>query len=220
MGIETLNPKCSEDVAAVAALHRIYLSASPVARLGDRFMREFYYTRLVEDRLFRCLICRVDGQVVGFISYTEDALGFMSRGLKKHFFLLCSVMLRSLFERPTLVSSLILVLRAMMERGKAARESEAPRLGEAMSMAVLPGFENYVASGGTSRLAVRLFLTAAEELRRSGANRVQLMVQPSNLAANLFYSALGCSFEKIEHAGMVIHRYIYHLQPAEKEASS
>jgi ribosomal protein S18 acetylase RimI-like enzyme len=107
-----------------------------------------------------------------------------------------------------------MVLRVMRARGGHLSGTEPPGLGEALSMAVLPEFETYVPPGGRSRVSMRLFQVAVEKMQRQGVNRVQLMVQPSNLAANLFYSSLGCTMEKTEHAGYAVHRYIYEVPPA------
>lgn len=211
MGLETLDPRNREDVKAVADLHRRHLAESPVAQLGDRFMRDFYYSRMIQDGLFGCTICRVDGTVGGFISYTADATGFMGRGLRRHFIRLCWLIGFTVLTEPRLVGNILFVLRIMRARRSEGRQEDPRGLGEAISMVVLPEFQNHVPPGGTSRLAVRLFLTAADEIRRLGGNRVQVQVQPSNRSANLFYNALGCSFERRQYAGTVIHRYVHYL---------
>src|SRR5437879_6177998 len=99
MSIERLNPRNAADVNAVAELHERYLADSPVAKMGRRFIREFYYGRLVEDGLIDCVICRVDGHVVGFMAYTGSAYDFLSRGVRHHFLALSWVMLKSLVAR-------------------------------------------------------------------------------------------------------------------------
>ena len=211
MALERLDPANREDVAAVTALHRTYLPTSPVSKLGVRFMRGVYYSRMVADGLFGCTVCRVNGRIVGFISYTADSNGFLARGLKKHFWRIAGVMALSVLERPAILGDVLFVLKLMRARRDDGRRPETAGLGEAISMAVVPEFQNHIEADGTQRLAVRLFMTAANEARRGGARRLQLQVQPSNLSANLFYSALGCSFEKVQYAGMVIHLYTYDL---------
>ena len=84
-------------------------------------------------------------------------------------------------------------------------------------MAVIPEYQSHVPPGGRKRIAVRLFESAVDYCKAQGLERVYLWVQPSNLAANLFYSAMGCPFEKIVHAGIPVHLYTYWIkgQPAE-----
>ena len=211
MSIENLDPRCAADVDSVALLHEAYLADSPVVKMGKRFIREFYYSKLVECGLIGCSVCRVDGRVVGCISYTAHPMDFMGSGLRRYFFSLCWTMLRSVTARPAMLKEILLTLRVMRSRGHESQEMDTSGLGEALSLAVLPDFQNYLPPGGRSRLAFRLFETALERMRAQGVNRVYLWVQPANRAANLMYSTMGCPFEKITRMGMVIHRYTYHV---------
>ncbi len=85
MGIEYLNPRSAADVDRVATLYEENLADSPVVLLGPRFLREFFFKKLVESDLLGCLVCRVDGNVVAFLSWTNHPGDFIGRGIKKHF---------------------------------------------------------------------------------------------------------------------------------------
>jgi hypothetical protein len=212
MGLEKFNPRNPADVNAIADLHQQYLSDSMVVGLGQPFLRDFYYRVLVEEGLFGAILCRVDGRVVGFISYTHRPLDFMSAGLRGHFLRVAWALFLGICRRPSVLKTIFHVGRLIGARREERRSTDHAGMGEAISMTVLPEYQNYVAPGGTTRLAPRLFLAAAQDLKALGMNRVLLNVQPANRAANLFYSAMGCSFEKIETAGFVIHRYIYRIK--------
>ncbi len=212
MSIELLDPNNAADVDAVAALHEAYLAGSPIMRMGKRYLRKFHYSTLVRSGLIGCTLCRIDGRVVGFISYTAYPLDFMSRGLRRYFFPLAWLMLGSVLARPALLKEILMTLRMMGERSTESRETDARGLGEALSLVVIPEFQNYIPPGGRSRVAFRLFEVAVERLREQGVDRVYLWVQPTNRAANLLYSTMGCSFEKINHLGQLVHRYTYHVK--------
>ena len=79
-------------------------------------------------------------------------------------------------------------------------------------MAVMPEYQKYIPPDGRKRVAVRLFESAVEYCRAKGLERIHLWVQPSNLAANLFYSAMGCPFEKMVFAGAPVHLYTYWIK--------
>ena len=51
-----LDPNDSESVYQVAQLHKELLTDSPIPQLGDLFMNEFYYKRLISADLINCLI--------------------------------------------------------------------------------------------------------------------------------------------------------------------
>jgi ribosomal protein S18 acetylase RimI-like enzyme len=210
MGIERLDPDNRADVIGVASLHETYLPESPVVMLGPRFIREFYYRGLVKDDLVICSICRADGRVVGFLSYTKDPTRFMMRGLRKHFLSLARVMFESLVARPKMLSDLVRVWRIMSQRNRESRE-ELPRVGEALSLAVVPEYQAYVPEGGNSRVALRLFESMTQYFRKEEIDRIRIMVQPSNRAANIFYSAMGCRFDKMVEAGVAVHRFTFYL---------
>lgn len=217
MGIERLNAANAADVNAVADLHFKFLGDSPIVALGDRFVRKFFYTTLVRDAAVVVDLCRADGKVVGFISYTRDPRHFISNAVRRHFFSLCWLMGVSVLLRPVLLKTILQTLRLMTAR---TEESQAPdpRLGEVISLVALPEYQNHVAPGGKSRLTGRLFETMLAYFRELDYERVLLFVKPENRASNIFCSIMGCQFEKTTFNGAITHRYTYHLKKAEEPA--
>lgn len=214
--IERMNPRNRSDVEAVSALHERFLSESPVARMGSAFLRDCYYSRLLASGLYDCLVCRSrkDGRVVAFITYTDKPMDFMSRGLKLHFVPVAWSVGRTVVTSPKRLRDVLHVLRLMSVRSKNS-EDRVLKAGaaEALSMAVLPEFQNSVPEGGKSRVAVRLIELMAADMRERKVSDIAFYVDPANRAANLLYSAMGCKFEKIESAGNVRHRFIYPVAP-------
>jgi len=217
VGLEALNPANEGDVEVVARLHSTLLADSPVVKMGARFLRRFYYRTLVAEALISCTVFRAEGRIVGFISYTSLPFAFMSTAVKRHFFRLSWIMLVSIVHSPKMIRELIEVVRLLAVRGSDIR-IERVGTGEALSLAVLPEFRRTMPPGSTKRVALSLFECAAEALRKQGAERILVMVQPSNRAANIFFSMLGCQMEKITWAGQPVHRYIYSLKPQAAEA--
>lgn len=218
MPIETLNPRNAADVNAVADLHLQFLGDSPIVGLGERFLRRFFYTKLVEDGSVVVTFCRQEGRIVGYISYTPDPLGFISRGVRQHFVYLCGLMTVSLLARPALFKGILLALKVMRERGP--RQKPEPGLGEVISLVTVPEFQKHVPEGGKSRLTVRLFEEMLAYFRGRGYERVHLLVLPHNRASNILCSIMGCQFEKITMAGIVTHRYTYFLNGRPESAAA
>lgn len=211
-----MDPRNRSDVEAVSVLHEKFLGDSPVARLGPAFLRDVYYSKLLADGLYDCLVCRSrkDGRVVAFISYTDKPMDFMARGLKLHFFRVAWSVYRSVLAKPQRLRDVLFVLRLMSVRSTSSDDRVLQGgAAEALSMAVLPEFQNSVPEGGKTRIAVRLIELMAADMRERNVSDIAFYVDPANRAANLLYSAMGCKFEKIQTAGTVRHRFIYPVSP-------
>jgi hypothetical protein len=212
-GVFALDANVDADVEEVADLHAQYLADSPVVVFGDVFLRRFYYGTLVRDELVRVVMCRVDGHVAGFFAYALDPLAFMTAGIRRHPFTLAWILARSVLRHPSLVGKLMMMSRMMRDRAREASGEVKPNTGEVLSLVVDRAHGRHVPPGGTSRITNRLFEVMIDRCREAGLERVQFMVQPDNLASNLFCSSLGCSMKRIRHAGHTVHRYTYEIQP-------
>jgi hypothetical protein len=213
MGIETLDPRNTADVNAVADLHLQFLGDSPIVRLGEDFLRRFFYVKLVADGDVGVTLCRHEGRIIGFISYTRDPLGFIARGARRHLFFLAWLLGTGMLARPALARDVLFTLKMMRERSGEARKAE-PGLGEVISLVTVPEFQKHIPEGGKNRLTVRLFEEMVAFFRGQGFDRVHLKVLPHNKASNILCSIMGCQFEKITEAGMTVHRYTYFLNRA------
>jgi len=215
MGIAFLDPDNAVDVDRVAALYEEHLPTSPVVRLGPRFLREFFFAQLVRDGLLGCLVCHVEGQVVAFLSWTNHPSDFIGRGIKRHFLSLSWIMLRTVLARPAFVRDLLATMRMVARRSEdGGRSGDPAGVIEAISLVVPPAFQRHVAPGGTSRLTVRLVQTLADHARTQGVTQVLYVVQPTNPASCIFFSAMGCEFEKRTYAGETVYVYTHELGAA------
>jgi hypothetical protein len=216
VSIAFLDPANAKDVEAVATLHEQLLGDSPIAQLGPRFLREFFYGTLVADRLIRVFVCHLDGGVIGFLSYTRHPLDFIGRGVKRHPFRLGRIMIATILSGDRSVSDLWKVAGYVLRRGKdqptAQAGSDQGDYIEAISLVTPPQHQKHVPPGGKSRLTIRLVETMAEQARAEGIDRVIYMVQPKNTASNLLFNALGCDFEKRTYAGVSTFCYTHRVQ--------
>ena len=214
MGIERLDPQSAGDVQDVAALHEEHLPDTPAARMGAKFLREFYYATLIEDRLLDCVICRVDRRIVGFLGYTRHPYDFIVQGARRHFGNVAGIALRSLAGRTTTIQNLCWVMRIMHARRSGSRGASGHRTAEALAMAVLPAFQRHVPTGGRSRVTIRLFETMVEHCQSEGIERILFLVQPSNRASNILFNSIGCALETVLFAGESLHRFTYEVSGA------
>jgi ribosomal protein S18 acetylase RimI-like enzyme len=211
MSIESLDPRNAGDVAAVASLHAQYLGRSLLVRLGDRFLRGFYYRLLIEDDLIRCTICRADGRIVGFIAYTKYPNNFIGRGVRQHFVRLAWLMLVSVVQRPCLLREIWEAFVTMRTR----REDVSPDqggVGEGISVATAKEYRNYVVPETGKRLAVQLWESMKHYFEDAGFDRFFVYVEPSNVASNQYCTAMGCQLVKTTLLGVPYHKFYRNIQ--------
>lgn len=215
MGIEFLDPTSAADVDHVAALYEEYLATSPVVKLGPRFLREFFFSQLAKDGLLGCLVCRVDGKVIAFLSWTNHPSDFIGRGIKRHFLKLSWIMIRSIVARPAFLGDLLATMKMVSRRSSDGGSSgDTPGVIEAISIVVPPEFQKHVPPGGKGRLTVRLVQTLAQHARGQGVEKVMYVVQPSNTSSCIFFSGMGCDFDKRTYAGQEVYVYTHDLLEA------
>lgn len=214
MSVERLDPSVEADVTAIADLHSRYLGDSPIVQFGPVFLRKFFYGTMVRDRLVGVCYYRHQGRIVGFISYNTEPLAFMTKGVRRHPFQVAWALLTGILRRPTAAVDIARVVRLMRERGDDTDSGDLDNTGEVITLVVEEAFRGFVPPDGTARVAVRLFETARELVRRNGVRQIHLLVQPDNMEANIFWISLGSSFEKTKVAGRTVHRFTYTIPPA------
>jgi len=212
MTVELLNPRAAADVEAVADLHTRYLGDSPIVALGRPFLCRFYYGKLLEERLIGCTVCRLDGQVVGFISYTLHPDDFMVRGLRRFFWYLCGMMLGTVIRKPSVLVAIWKTLRILRQRAAGTENRAGPGVGEGISVAVAPAHRDRRATEGGQRVPVALFESMIRFFDETRYQRFYVLVQPSNIASSTFCTAMGCRLENITVSGASVRRFVYDLE--------
>lgn len=187
--VREFGPRAPADVDGLAELHPELLPKSPVALLGPRFMRGFYYRDLVADGLVRGAIAYVDGEPAGFVTFTLDSDGFMGAGIRRHPVRLVAVMAVAVLAEPFRRVPAVLEARSILAHRSAA--SDEQRGAEILSLGVRPRFMRQ--RMGNALLGVGLLEGSVRRLRELGARRVRAVVDEGNTAAMLLYNALGWS---------------------------
>ena len=172
----------------------------------------------MESDLLGCLICRVDGKVIAFLSWTNHPGDFIGRGVKKHFVGLSWIMLKGIIEKPSTVKQILSALRIVSRRSEDAGSAHDPKAIEAISLVVPPKFQTFVPEGGKARTTVRLVQELAAHARQQGTERVLYVVQPRNKASSIFFAVMGCELNKRTYAGEEVYVYTHHLVERPEDA--
>ena len=166
----------AEVVADASRLHTELLPRSPLAELGEGFLRRFYYGVLPSTGAIVVRVAYLDGRAAGLIAIAANP-GALRRVAKVRAFSLFSSLACSIFASPKRIGA---ALRLMRLRGF---DDEA---GEILSFGVLP---RYRSADGAMQLPEALYAAALEYLRASGARLARAVVDRDNIEARLFYAA-------------------------------
>lgn len=192
-GPAPLDPHNEQAIAEVARLHADLLAGSMILLLGDTFTRRFYYQKLVEDGLINCDVYYDNGKAIGFLSYTAFASDFMSKGLRRHWLYLASILARSLVTEPQRLRVMLSVVSYMRMRTVDRALPEA----ELLSLAVSPREAALHARRTGKRVSVELFWSAQRYFHARGIRSFQAVVEASNRRVLQFYRELGCRIEEL-----------------------
>ena len=175
--------------AILTNLHTELLAHSPIVLMGPRFMREFYYQSLPRDGLICGAIAYVAGQPAGFIVGTDDADGFMSKAIGKHWIKIVWIMLKSLIANPKRAAA---VYEAFDINRNVQAETLGSEVGELLSFGVLPQYRTrkFVVSSGV-QVSRDLLSDIVDQLRSTKARRLRAIVDKDNIEAQLFYRSNG-----------------------------
>jgi ribosomal protein S18 acetylase RimI-like enzyme len=178
--------KCAASHAA--DLHGELLATSPVARMGNPFMRDVYYGALVAADLAVAHVAYVDGEPAGFLTATNDPERFMSHGLLRRPWRTGWGLARALLSRPTRLA----VLWETLTLNAARQAEDAAPTGELLSFGVREPYRRptFIRSRGI-RVGQALLDTAIAALKARGAQRARAIVDADNLPAQFFYRGAG-----------------------------
>jgi ribosomal protein S18 acetylase RimI-like enzyme len=185
--------------ADLAQLHAALLPGSPIALLGGRFMKKFYYRILPREGVIFGAVAYVDECPAGFIVATDDPAGFMRSGLRRSWPYLIWVLGGSVLLTPKSVMAILEAAKVMHSRPRArGRQNE----GEILSFGVAPEYREarFIRQTGL-RLSHDLLVIALDLLRAKKIRLIRATVSADNTPAKLFYSGLGWSFEATSAPG-------------------
>lgn len=173
----------------VAALHGELLNHSPLVLMGPEFMEEFYYTVLPAEGLICGAVAYVNGQPAGFMVGTDDANGFMSRAVKRHWLRLSWIMLKSMIRNPRRV---LAIREAWQIQSNVQSEDYGSEVGELLSFGVVPEYRSrrFIKDTGI-RVSSDLLEVTVRQLANLNKKRLRAIVDKDNLEAQLFYRSHG-----------------------------
>ena len=188
-----LDPNDSESVYQVAQLHKELLTDSPIPQLGDLFMTEFYYKRLISADLINCLVYKHKSIVAGFIVITKYPGQFIRKGLSRYLPFVVYILSRAIIRKPNLIFTLIKVINLGFKRNNARIEGNVSEL---LSLGVKSNYRKLIDKSSKLRISHTLFCNAAKALIKDGYKTFQIITDKNNDRAISFYKSFDVKAEK------------------------
>lgn len=176
--------------STLADLHAELLPTSPLALIGKRFMRDFYYALLPAHDIIRVSAAFIHGEPAGFVAYTASPNEFMGVALRRWWPRLAWTLCSSILAQPSRIRAMWEARQIMSARS--ATPSPKFGAGEILSLGVLPRFRDPGFVQRTNlRLGRELTARAVDGLFEAGVSSVFAIVDSDNFAARLMYQGLG-----------------------------
>lgn len=200
--IEPFSENTPVSAQDIALLHAELLPRSPIAELGSRFMKRFYYNDLPREGYIFGAVAYVDGCPAGFVVATCDSSGFMKTALRQLWWKFAWEMCTSILLHPQCIRSIWETLNIM--RSRKTVETDKPE-GEILSFGVLSNYlgSRFIYKTGL-HVADDLFHEVINQLQTKDLSLVRAIVDADNSPAQLFYRGLGWTLEQSKIPGWKI----------------
>jgi ribosomal protein S18 acetylase RimI-like enzyme len=200
--IRQVVPSDDAGLDIVTALHMELLPFGPMAKFGDRLIRDICYAAPLRKSLVNLAIAEVDRQPAGFIGYSDNSELFYHSLIRGNLLQAGWVMIGSLLRQPRRILSVPRALQVMRSRNHLPEEFETMQE-EVIAFAVRPEFltPSFVRRTGL-RVGAQLINHAFDYFRRNGVKEVRMIVDASNRPVLFFYSSLGANFIPCVYGGV------------------
>jgi hypothetical protein len=174
---------------AVAAMLRSELEESDAVALGNIFLEQFYYGRLLDDPDYFCFIYRIDESVAGFITFTTDLGKVYRRALRSSWWHLAAIVAQTVVRDPARIPALISVARTLLSL---QQEPYSDIRAETLTTAVSRNYRSLEFFRRTGiNVAKELYQAMALELLAHRVGSIKGFTRKSNVMVHAAIGALG-----------------------------
>lgn len=200
--IRQVNAADAVGIDFTTELHMDLLGFGPMARFGDRVIRETIYVSALQDGLLEVAVAEVDGRPAGFIAYTLKLHDFHSRLIRDHLLKTVGVMALALITNPIRLRHVPRALKVIFSRNELPGSAENIKT-EVVCFGVRPEYLTpaFVKETGL-RIGMRLLDHAFAYFRQNGFDRTRMIVDADNTRALLFYQSLGAELTACVFGGI------------------
>lgn len=200
-----------EGIDHITELHMELLGFGPMARFGDRFIRETIYASALKDNLMEIAVAEVDGHSAGFIAYTNAAHTFHRSLIRRHFLGSAWALITSLLSRPSRLVHLPRAFKVVFSRNELPDNIEDVQA-EVVCFGVRPQYLTPAFVRQTNlRIGNLLLQHAFDYFRRNGFNNALMIVDADNPRPLLFYQSLGAKLTACTFGGHPSYVVLFEL---------
>ncbi len=176
-------PGAPAPVRDAATLHMAHLPESPVCKLGQAFMEDYYYRVLPEAGFIFGVVAYLEGRPAGLTVAAYDSERFMAAAARRTWPALAKHFGLALARDPRRLAGLLEARRiGRMLRRNPSREP----IGQVLTFAVNSEFRTKEFRDQTSiRLGSLMMTRIVQEFRRSGTPRIRTFIDSKNAACQV-----------------------------------
>jgi hypothetical protein len=162
------------DLDQLLALQQQVLPDTMSARLGRRF-NEVYHETMLQSDDYICDGYFVDGELVGYLSYTADTMQLLRDVLRRNLVTYARALIVDAIREPRTLGLIFRVARSVITPSP---EPSPTVTAELLSVGVLQGFRGSQAGRATPPVSDVLLNNALSTLRARGVTSVRLVSKP------------------------------------------
>ena len=186
------DPRDFQQMEVIVSIHKAVLPESFVVRMGNYFMKRFYYTVLPKMGFLNCLLLQYKGTYAGIIVTNIKPFSLIRSSIPSNFFTFCWVMCVSLLQLAQRFAVLFEVLKYKPDPILRSFEQTGTAF-EILTIGVLSSFRQVILPDGR-KLSHALLHEAVSYYRAKGFTHVTGQILKSNQEALKFYSKYNATF--------------------------
>jgi GNAT superfamily N-acetyltransferase len=176
---DAIRPATTADLAAMARIHVTSGTPGLLTDLGESFLRDVFYARLIDSRFGRASVVEVKGAIAGFVTYSPDSAALFRDIFRPRLLSTLTALARAAVRKPRVVIDFAeTVLKSDDSGGGSAIAAES------VSLEVAPAYQGL-------GLGFLLLQAAVTGLRAAGATRVKARILSCNREVERLYPPLG-----------------------------
>ena len=196
--IEAIDHKNIKQVMAVSNLHLKLVPESKPSRLGNFFLRKFYFNTLIKYGYLRGLTFRIKNNYVGFTLFTESPDNFMYKAIWQDPINYIIIILFLLATRPITLTQIFINNISFINNYKKKKErvyKEQIKIGHWLSFGVQEKYLKCITKDGL-RISNYLVMSMIKWFKKNDYALLIGSVRKKNIPAILLYNSMGYIMEK------------------------
>jgi hypothetical protein len=185
-------PEDNTQLDLICAIHSDVLPDSFVVKMGDIFMKQFYYKCLSNMGSLKCFLARYNGGYVGMIVTNRKPFSLIKSAIPTFFWRICFVMFVSILKDPRRIRTILNLL--IYKPDPLLKTMEDSKIAfEILTIGVLADYRKiYITEH--EKISHKILKHAVNDYKKNGYKKITGQILKSNRMALGFYETFNADF--------------------------